>query len=158
MTIYFCSYSTGTWNVLCVFQPFSFDKNKTNGSVDADEEAKQWGLAMAKCRQVHTNTTKISLRIKEELNKPPCTAAHGEVIKQLTGAQKNIDDMCSQYEVITISGRIPNITEPTTSSLLRKKIVEENGATSLYSNIKFPNFVFFQYQTPQCYFLTKSRI
>ena len=56
------------------------------------------GLAMAKCRQVHSNTTKISLRIKEEVAKTPVTAAHGEVIHQLKGVTTKIDELCSQYE------------------------------------------------------------
>ena len=58
-----------------------------------EEENRQWQLAMAKCRQVHTNTNKTLLRIKEEVAKSPKSAAHGEVIAQLKDSEKTLQDL-----------------------------------------------------------------
>ena len=97
----------------------------TPGTGAQDEENRQYQLAIAKCRQVHTNTSKILLRIKEEVAKNPKSAAHGEVIGLLKGYEKTLDVLYNKYEYITIHGVIPNATEPTTSAVLRRKIVED---------------------------------
>ena len=90
-----------------------------------DEEARQWQLAMGKCRQVHTNTNTILLRIKDETVKKAKTAAHEEVIQQLKGFKTKLSDLYNVYESITINGVIPNSAEPTNSATLRKQIVED---------------------------------
>jgi hypothetical protein len=97
----------------------------TPGTGAEEEEHRQMQLAMAKCRQVHANINKILLRIKEEIVKNPKSAAHGEVIQQLRGHETKLDDLFQVYEHITIHGVIPKAHEPTTSAVLRKKIVEE---------------------------------
>ena len=97
----------------------------TPGTGAQDEENRQYTLAIAKCRQVHTNTSKILLRIREEIAKRPKSAAHGEVISQLKGYETTLSDIYAAYESITITGIIPNAGEPTTSALLRRKIVED---------------------------------
>ena len=75
---------------------------------------------------MHTNTNKILLRIKEEVAKNPRSAAHGEVISQLKGFETRLNGLYMEYESITINGVIPNAREPTTSAVLRKKIVEDS--------------------------------
>ena len=97
----------------------------TPGTGAQDEENRQYQLAIAKCRQVHTNTSKILLRIKEKLRKKTKSAAHGEVIGLLKGYEKQLDVLYNKYEYITIHCVIPNATEPTTSAVLRRKIVED---------------------------------
>ena len=47
---------------------FQYDNFKS-GTGAEEEENRQYALAIAKCRQVHTNTNKILLRIKEEVAK-----------------------------------------------------------------------------------------
>ena len=97
----------------------------TPGTGAQDEENRQYQLAIAKCRQVHTNTSKILVRIREEVAKNLRSAAHGEVIGLLKGYEKQLDVLYNKYEYITIHGVIPNATEPTTSAVLRRKIVED---------------------------------
>ena len=111
-----------------------FSLHFESGTGLEEEEQRQWMLAMAKCRQVHTNTNKINLRIKEEVAKNPKSAAHGEVIMQLKTFEQQLNVIYQEYEHITIHGVIPNSREPTTSALLRKKIVEDSRVTPKYTN------------------------
>ena len=99
---------------------------KLNGTTP-DEEEKMWLLGMAKARQIHTNVTKTILRIQEEITKKPKKPAHAEVIEQLKGEKPKMGTMKLQYETIVTTGQIPNVDppQPTTSSLLRKKMVED---------------------------------
>ena len=84
-----------------------------------------WQLGMSKARQLHTNVGTIILRIQEEVTKKPKKPAHAEVIDQLKTQRPLMDTMKLQYETIVTTGQIPNLAppQPTTSSLLRKKMV-----------------------------------
>ena len=86
-----------------------------------------WQLGMAKARQIHTNVTKNILRIQEEITKKPKKPAHSEVIDQLKAQKPLMETMKLQYETIVTTGQIPNMDppQPTTSSVLRKKMVED---------------------------------
>ena len=86
-----------------------------------DDEAKNMTLAMQKTRLVHTNCHKIKLRVTEEVTKNPKSAAHGEVIKQLQTSLISLQKLCQDYEQIITTGKIPDLGEPTTANLLRKK-------------------------------------
>ena len=60
----------------------------TPGSDVQEEENRQNQLAIAKRRQVHTNTSKLLLRIKGEGVKDPKSAARWEVFGLLKGYGK----------------------------------------------------------------------
>ena len=62
--------------------------------------------------------------------------AHSEVIEQLKVEKPKMETMNLQYETIVTTGQIPNVDppQPTTSSLLRKKMVEDT--TGFYSKVR----------------------
>ena len=95
-----------------------------------------WQLGMSKARQIHTNLGKIILRIQEEVSKTPKKTAHSEVIEQLKVEKPKMETMKLQYETIVTIGQIPNVDppQPATSSLLRKKMVEDT--TGFYSKAR----------------------
>ena len=101
-----------------------------------DEEERMWQLGMSKARQIHTNLGKISLRIQEEVTKKPTKPAHSEVIEQLKVEKPKMETMKLQYETIVTTCQILNVDppQPTTSSLLRKKMVEDT--TGFYSKVR----------------------
>ena len=98
-----------------------------------DEEDRMWQLGMAKARQSHTNLGKIILQIQEEVQKKPKKPAHSEVIEQLKVEKPKMETLKLQYETIVTTGQIPNMDppQPTTSSLLRKKMVEDTRDLTL---------------------------
>ena len=49
----------------------------------------------------------------------PCNPLPPSLVIYIYLYTPQIDQVCTQYEQITITGRIPDITEPTTSSILR---------------------------------------
>ena len=81
----------GKWKQLFFYEmntnmlvPCAFCVSSTSGTTPYEEE-RMWKLGISKARQIHTNVTKILLRIQEEVTTTPKKPAHAEVIDQLKG-------------------------------------------------------------------------
>ena len=90
-----------------------------------DEEAKNKELAIQKVRQAHTNISKILLKVREALAQPAINPTIGTIQTMVRNEEPQLKNIYSQYEQLSVSGRIENVHEPITTQYIRKKLIED---------------------------------
>jgi hypothetical protein len=92
---------------------------------NAEEEHKNMDLAIQKIRGSHVNINKLKLKIDEALAVAPKSSAHTQIQTKLGEYKKWVDAKETEYSSIILTRAIPNATVPTTSSELKKWIIED---------------------------------
>ena len=82
---------------------------------------------MDKCRSAHSNISKLQLRTHEAANSVPMSNTHKDLLDKIKKYNEDLITMVRDYTHVVTSHSLPNIKEPTTTELLRKKIVQDLG-------------------------------